>query len=203
MNRIRSLRQRFGLTQADLAERILVSQSSLSGYENGKFEPDSKTLLKIADVFHVSVDYLLGSEHACTAGSATIKIPVYRFVSSRPQKQDTILFHSCEAGVSASQADAYFGLYIDADFMEPRICSGDLIIARRQSEVPNGSIAVIRTGSDKTFVKKVWKLASGELMLLSFNTKYEPVVYTSEQTSSLPVQIIGLVVEFRGRILFH
>ncbi len=50
MNRIRFLRLKSGMKQAELAEKIMVSQSSLSGYENGKFEPDSKTLLKIANV---------------------------------------------------------------------------------------------------------------------------------------------------------
>ena len=200
MNRIRFLRQKSGMKQEELAEKILVSQSSLSGYENGKFEPDSKTLMKIASVFHVSVDYLLGGDSLFPKEKSLIKIPVYKSVSNCPQRQDPILFYYHEIDPSSSQAGVYFGVYMDADFMEPRICIGDLLIARKQSEVPNGSIAVVQTGKEKAVVKRVWKLADGEIMLLSFNTKYEPDVYTCEQASSLPVRILGLIVEFHGKV---
>lgn len=188
------------MKQAELAEKIMVSQSSLSGYENGKFEPDSKTLLKIANVFHVSVDYLLGCDSLFPKEKPLIKIPVYKSVSGCQQKQDPTLFYYHEVESSAPQTGIYFGLYMDADFMEPRICAGDLIIARRQSEVPNGSIAVIQTGKEKAVVKRVWKLTGGEIMLVSFNIKYKPDIYTAEQASALPVRILGLVIEFHGKV---
>lgn len=188
------------MKQTELAEKIMVSQSSLSGYENGKFEPDSKTLLKIANVFHVSVDYLLSGDSLYTKDKFLMKVPVYKSLLHDPQEKDPVLFYYCEIDPTNSRVGTYFGLYMDADFMEPRICAGDLIIARRQSEVPNGSIAVIQTGEKKAVVKKVWKLAGGEIMLMSFNSKYEPDVYTSAQASSLPVKILGLVVEFHGKI---
>lgn len=200
MNRIRLLRLKSGMKQAELAEKIMVSQSSLSGYENGKFEPDSKTLLKIADVFHVSVDYLLGCDSFCSKEKSLIKIPVYKNISNCPQKEDSSLFYYHEIDPASSNAGTYFGLYMDADFMEPRICVGDLIIARKQSEVPNGSIAVIQTGKEKVVVKRVWKLSGGEIILLAFNTRYKPEIYTSEQAACLPVRILGLVIEFHGKV---
>ena len=199
MNRIKLLRLKSGMKQSDLAEKIMVSQSSLSGYENGKFEPDSKTLLKIANAFHVSVDYLLGCDSLSNEGKSLIKIPVYKSVSSCPQ-QDPLLFCYHEIDPTSSMAGTYFGLYMDEDFMEPRICAGDLIIAHRQTEVPDGSIAVIQTGKEKAVVKSVWRLAGGEIMLISFNTKYKPDIYTAEQASALPVRILGLVVEFHGKV---
>lgn len=62
MNRIRDLRLSSGLKQIDLAKALSVSQAALSGYETGKYEPDFKTLKKIADYFSVSVDYVLGHD---------------------------------------------------------------------------------------------------------------------------------------------
>ena len=200
MNRIRFLRLQSGMKQAELAEKILVSQSSLSGYESGKFEPDSKTLLKIANVFQVSVDYLLGGDNLSSQEKSLVKIPVYQHLPDSTQKQTPILFYYQEIDPYKSQSGTYFGLYMHADFMEPRICAGDLIIARRQSEVPNGSVAVIQTGKSEAVVKKVWRLADGEIMLMSINAKYEPVFYTSTQTASLPVRVLGLVVEFHGKM---
>ena len=59
MNRIAELRRERGLTQIQLSKALGISQSSLSGYENGKFEPDQEMLLSMAKYFDVSVDYLL------------------------------------------------------------------------------------------------------------------------------------------------
>ena len=60
MNNIRRLRKRAGLTQAELSRRCNISQGALSGYETGKYEPDNTTLLRMADIFNVSVDEILG-----------------------------------------------------------------------------------------------------------------------------------------------
>lgn len=49
-----------GFTQRDMAERLNITQPSYIRYENGKAEPSLENLLKIAEIFDVSVDYLLG-----------------------------------------------------------------------------------------------------------------------------------------------
>ena len=59
-HRIAKLREKRGLTQGNLAEKIGISRASLSHYETNRREPDYDTLEKIADFFNVSVDYLLG-----------------------------------------------------------------------------------------------------------------------------------------------
>lgn len=60
MNRIKELRMQKGLLQKDLAVILKVAQNTLSYWEQGKFQPDTDTLKKLADYFNVSVDYLLG-----------------------------------------------------------------------------------------------------------------------------------------------
>lgn len=59
-NRIRELRKQNNLTMKQLGEELGLGESTISQYENGKREPDIKTLLRISEFFHVSVDYLLG-----------------------------------------------------------------------------------------------------------------------------------------------
>lgn len=59
-NRIRELRKEDKLTMKQLGEKIGVAESTISQYETGKREPDNDTTKKIADFFHVSIDYLLG-----------------------------------------------------------------------------------------------------------------------------------------------
>lgn len=59
-NRIKELRLSKKITQVELAKHLSVSQGTLSFWEQGKYEPDNKSLAKLADYFGVSVDYLLG-----------------------------------------------------------------------------------------------------------------------------------------------
>lgn len=60
MVRLRELRKEKGLTQKELAAVLKVSDSTLSYWEQGKFEPDNFLLKEIAKYFNVSVEYLLG-----------------------------------------------------------------------------------------------------------------------------------------------
>ncbi len=60
MNRIRDLREDRDLRQIDVAKATNIDQKTLSNYETGKTNPDSYSLIKLADFFGVSIDYLLG-----------------------------------------------------------------------------------------------------------------------------------------------
>ena len=58
--RLVNLRKEKGLTQYDLAQLLGFSRGQIGNYEQGSREPDQETLLKIANFFNVSSDYLLG-----------------------------------------------------------------------------------------------------------------------------------------------
>lgn len=58
--RLKELRLANGLTQKDLAKAIEVGRTTISEYESGKIVPKQEGLLKIANHFNVSVDYLTG-----------------------------------------------------------------------------------------------------------------------------------------------
>ncbi|MBQ3490539.1 MAG: helix-turn-helix domain-containing protein [Clostridia bacterium] len=60
MNRIKQLREDRDLRQIDVAEKTGIDQRSLSNYENGKTNPDSYNIIKLAEFFDVTCDYLLG-----------------------------------------------------------------------------------------------------------------------------------------------
>ena len=63
MNRIRDLREDRDLRQADVAQAIGIDQRTLSNYETGKTTPDSFAIIKLADFFDVSADYLIGRDY--------------------------------------------------------------------------------------------------------------------------------------------
>ncbi len=57
---LKYLRNREGLSQAELADRLGLGKSTVSMYEVGKREPDFETLESIADFFNVDMNFLLG-----------------------------------------------------------------------------------------------------------------------------------------------
>lgn len=59
-NIFKRLRTSSRLTQAEMAEKLGISRSTIGMYETGAREPDFETLEKIADFFNVDTDYLLG-----------------------------------------------------------------------------------------------------------------------------------------------
>lgn len=61
MNRLSLLRKSHNMSQAELAEKLGVTQQTISKYENGSREPDTETLKLLSSIFNVSIDYLLGA----------------------------------------------------------------------------------------------------------------------------------------------
>ena len=60
MNRIRELREDRDLRQIDVSKATGIDQKTLSNYETGKTNPDSWAIVKLAEFFGVTCDYLLG-----------------------------------------------------------------------------------------------------------------------------------------------
>ena len=57
---IKEFRKQRGITQEELCNMLQVSQPTLSGWENEKHEPTISQLIALADLFDVSIDYLVG-----------------------------------------------------------------------------------------------------------------------------------------------
>ena len=57
---LRELRKDRGMPQADLARELSFAPLTISAYERGRSVPDAATKVKIARIFNISLDYLLG-----------------------------------------------------------------------------------------------------------------------------------------------
>lgn len=60
--RLKALRKGRGITQAQFSENFNISRGTIGMWETGRREPDFETAIRIADYFHVSVDYLIGRD---------------------------------------------------------------------------------------------------------------------------------------------
>ena len=59
-DRIRGLRERSGMTQTELAKQLGITRSSVNAWEMGISTPSTAYIVELAQLFHVSTDYLLG-----------------------------------------------------------------------------------------------------------------------------------------------
>lgn len=86
--------------------------------------------------------------------------------------------------------------------MEPRILEGDVVIVKRQADVESGKVAVVLINGNEATLKRVKKQENGITLIANNISVYEPHFYTNDEIEKLPVQILGEVVELRGKNKF-
>lgn len=60
--RLREVRKSKKITQQELADRLGIKRNTYSDWENGKTDPSFEILVKLADLFDVSLDWLFGRD---------------------------------------------------------------------------------------------------------------------------------------------
>ena len=68
-DRLKALRKQNHYTQADVAKQLHISKSAYGYYEQGKTIPDAYTLNRLADIFNVTIDYIVGRTNASLAAT--------------------------------------------------------------------------------------------------------------------------------------
>lgn len=194
MTSIKELRKQKHVSQAELARELGIHQTAVSQWENGRTMPDTDSLNKLSEYFGVSIDRLLGK----TVGKG-VKIRVLGYIRAGlpVEAVEDVLGYEEITPEMASQGE-YFGLEIKGDSMMPRIYPGDVVIVRKQSDVDSGDIGVVLVNGSEATVKKVIKKETS-VMLVPLNPDYEPLVFTNDEVDSLPVTVMGKVVELRGK----
>lgn len=61
--KIKALREKKGLTQAELARKLGLTRSSINGWEMGLAAPSTSVIVELSKIFHVTTDYLLGLDN--------------------------------------------------------------------------------------------------------------------------------------------
>lgn len=97
--RLTVLRRKHNMTQNDLAEKLSISQHSVSKYERDEVEPNDQTKIAIATLFDVSVDYLLGlsdcrAEKPADLSPEETALPVLLFSGNQTLCDSLEAFHS-------------------------------------------------------------------------------------------------------------
>ena len=113
--RLRSLRLGHKLTQEELGKKINVTKVSVSGYENGNRVPDMETLQKIAEVFDVQVDYLLGRTDDPTPPK---KSKPYYALTEKDERDIARDLERMMSDLESNEAMAFYGEPMDEETRE-------------------------------------------------------------------------------------
>lgn len=195
MTIIKDLRLKRGITQRELAELCGVHQTAVSQWEKGRTLPDKESLIRLSDIFGVSIDTLMKKNTPANKNS----IPVLGYVRAGCPAEaiENIIDYEDISPEMAAKGE-HFGLKIVGDSMSPRICQDDIVIVRKQNYIESGEIGVVLINNLDATVKKVIKNGTG-LTLIPFNPEYEPLFFSAEEIVTLPVTILGKVIELRGK----
>lgn len=203
--RLKQLRNERGISQRQLAEFLKVAPSTISMYENGQREPNFEVLESLADFFNVDLNYLLGKTNKTTKiildseSSKGIKIPVLGTVPAGiPITAVEDILDYEEIPKSWENQGEFFGLKIKGDSMYPTLENGDVVIVRKQSTADNGDTVIVMVNGDDATCKRYERSDTG-IMLIPNNNAYAPAFYTNGEIETLPLTIIGKVVELRRK----
>ncbi len=201
---IRYLRKKHRLSQDSLAGELgYKSFTTVQKWEKGIAEPPLSVLIQLAKAFQVDLDDLTGtdlSKDTKKKSKQSVSIPVIgKVAAGLPIEAIENIIDYEEIPADWLIVGEYFGLQIKGRSMEPRILEGDIVIVRKQEDIDTGDIAIVMVDGSEATCKKIKKSANG-IMLIPFNPSYEPVFYSNDEIRSLPVTIIGKVVELRGKL---
>lgn len=199
---INERRKQLNLTLKEIADFVGVSEATVSRWESGNIANMRRDRISaLAQILRVSPIDIMGisSDDNDFSAVKAVQIPVLGYVRAGiPIEAVEEIIDYEEISQKQARTGEFFGLQIRGDSMEPRITEGDVVIVRKQETVDNGDIAVVLINGDDATVKKFYKSDAG-IKLVSTNSKYDPFFYTPDEVNSLPVSIVGKVVELRAK----
>lgn len=193
-NLLRLMAER-GDKQADVANYLGVSKSTVSDYCKGKQIPRMDKVEALARRYRIKVSELL--EEYTAPPKNIVPIPATRLVPLLGQiacGEPILAEENIEEEVDLPEhINADFALRCKGDSMiDARIHDGDIVYIKQQPTVHNGEIAAVLIDDEAT-LKRVY-ISPGTLILQPANPDYQPMVYSGEQLEE--VRILGKVVGF-------
>ena len=188
---IKQIRRKNFLNQTQFANRIGVTQGTVSQWENGLTRPNSEQLRSISNAFNISTDELLQQEN--TFGVIQINRRTLPILGSIACGQRITPDTNPEGYTDLPDGiHADFALRCKGDSMEPTFREGDLVLIRQQPEVEPGQIAAVNINNETT-LKHIYPQENG-ILLVADNPQYQPIFVTIE--SGDEVIIHGLAVGY-------
>lgn len=191
---IKFLRERMGLSQEALAEKVgYKDRSSIAKIEAGSVDLSQSKIAAFAKALNVTPAQLMGIsddsfQSAIPPGFSpmpeTSRVPrIGRIACGQPITAEENIEDYDDV---SSSWHADFTLVCSGDSMLPKIEDGDVVAIRKQPEVENGQIAAVRIDGEATLKQVFYR--DGYLELRPLNSEYESLIYIGEKMESVSIE---------------
>lgn len=199
--RLQRAMEKNDLNQSELADKVGLSDASISKYIRGASMPGAKNMRALSNALNVSLDYLYGYEDEPTENAP------------RPQRRSLPVLGKIACGepiYDDGSVEFYFDPQnpVDADFcliaegdsmIGVHIQEGDIVFIRKQPMVENGQIAAVRIGDEFTLKRFYWDKLRSVVQLNAENPNYPPIIKTGAEIDE--ISVIGLAVGFQHSLI--
>lgn len=196
--KIRAHRDELGLTQAELADKLGLTYSSVSQWESGRATPRTPILRQLADLFGTTVADLMGEDATETAISGTSRmVPLLGFAHmGEPCDEENL---ADEVEVPASIADAHprgFMVHAQGGCMDNRFPHDALLLVDPDMEPVNGQPVLAETADYGAVVRNYTRGRSTVMLTAdSHSGEYDDIL---AGPGDEPVVCKGRVVWYMG-----
>ena len=206
---IRALREKFGLTQDQLAEKLGVTRESVHRWETDKMTVRDRHVSRLIELFGVEPEDIKSEKYGLAAqlsgrvrlpdgampvvpSSATVPLLTLGRVHAGAMTDEEEVAHRVEVPASVCENHPRaFALEVEGDCMDRVIPEGSHVLVDPDREPGNGSIAVVETEAYRAVMRR-WYRGSSTLMLTAdSHAEQEDMVFGPEDG---PVRVVGTVV---------
>ena len=196
--RLRQLRRDYNLTQSEFSKLFDVGNATIAMWESTQRRPPANMLMRIADHFRVSVDYLLGVDSK-TVCNDILMLPVLAGVragfGAAVEYIESGAYQEIPRSVMGSKrADDLIVVEVEGDSMSPKFLDGDRVLVMVQTSVDSGDIAIVcYEDYENGTIKKVhYETGCDYVDLIPLNPKYAPIRVQDDQLEGM--RVIGKVI---------
>lgn len=181
-NKFKELRLKNDYTQEFIAEKFNMSKSGISYWESGRNEPSIEMIIKLADLFNVSVDELINDEYYSNIepiGNSFVTIPIYSYVSCGNGlfNDSEIIDYIPLPKSKVSNSKDYFAVIASGNSMIGKgINNKDLVIFSKTNTLNDGDVGCFCINHESA-VCKIYRIDnnSKKVILQSANDLYLPI----------------------------
>lgn len=206
-NNLKYYRKKAGKTQTQLSEYLGMSLTAYGHYETGRRQITPDKLAKLADLYGVTVDDLLGRTGE----------PIGRSIEEVPElvPEDEVLIPlvaslRCGPGTAGEPFVTIKDVPIPSSYvrrwgeglkaivavgesMSPTIVPGDMLICRPGDAWESGNVVSVNA-DDSDMIKRIYRTADGGIDLRSDNPAFPTIHYTAEDLQQERIRVLGRVL---------
>lgn len=206
---LKSRRKELGLTLAQIADRMNVSEATVQRWESGNIKAlRYDKVARLADVLNVHPTALMGWDETTSSSD----IDASNAANLEPIELDRIPLVGRIACGQPILAEDHIEDYVDmprsisADFAlechgDSMVCAGiqdgDIVYIRKQPTVENGQIAAVVIDGEEATLKRFYR-DENKVILSAENPAYAPFIYVDDEINS--IRIVGRAVGFTHRL---